>query len=152
MAIVAKGATIMSEAGIYPPGSVIKGLTQAEELRLIRLGHAAPLVGAADVSVENEVVEEVKEVNEVSEGGVDLLEYALKEMTKAEIIEYAKANGLKADVRMKKDDLVTLCTEANIEVNIDDLPSNGVLAIAQALKIDTDGKTLEQIRDAIAGE
>ena len=98
------------------------------------------------------MVEEVKEVNEVSEGGVDLLEYALKEMTKAEIIEYAKANGLKADVRMKKDDLVTLCTEANIEVNIDDLPSNGVLAIAQALKIDTEGKTLEQIRDAIAGE
>lgn len=151
MAIVAKW-TIWTEEGQFKPGAVVSGLSQEEELRLIRLGHAAPLVGAADVSVENEVVEEVKEVNEVSEGGVDLLEYALKEMTKAEIIEYAKANGLKADVRMKKDDLVTLCTEANIEVNIDDLPSNGVLAIAQALKIDTDGKTLEQIRDAIAGE
>lgn len=151
MAIVAKW-TIWTEDGQFKPGAVVSGLTQEEELRLIRLGHAAPLVGAADVSVENEVVEEVKEVNEVSEGGVDLLEYALKEMTKSEIIEYAKANGLKADVRMKKDDLVTLCTEANIEVNIDDLPSNGVLAIAQALKIDTDGKTLEQIRDAIAGE
>ncbi|MDU5395737.1 MAG: hypothetical protein E6102_03105 [Negativicoccus succinicivorans] len=151
MAIVAKW-TIWTEDGQFKPGAVVSGLSQEEELRLIRLGHAAPLVGAADVSVENEVVEEVKEVNEVSEGGVDLLEYALKEMTKAEIIEYAKANGLKADVRMKKDDLVTLCTEANIEVNIDDLPSNGVLAIAQALKIDTDGKTLEQIRDAIAGE
>ena len=147
MAIVAKW-TIWTEDGQFKPGAVVSGLSQEEELRLIRLGHAAPLVGAADVSVENEV----KEVNEVSEGGVDLLEYALKEMTKAEIIEYAKANGLKADVRMKKDDLVTLCTEANIEVNIDDLPSNGVLAIAQALKIDTDGKTLEQIRDAIAGE
>lgn len=151
MAIVAKW-TIWTEEGQFKPGAVVSGLSQEEELRLIRLGHAAPFVGAADVSVENEVVEEVKEVNEVSEGGVDLLEYALKEMTKAEIIEYAKANGLKADVRMKKDDLVTLCTEANIEVNIDDLPSNGVLAIAQALKIDTDGKTLEQIRDAIAGE
>lgn len=151
MAIVAKW-TIWTEDGQFKPGAVVSGLSQEEELRLIRLGHAAPLVGAADVSVENEVVEDVKEVNEVSEGGVDLLEYALKEMTKAEIIEYAKANGLKADVRMKKDDLVTLCTEANIEVNIDDLPSNGVLAIAQALKIDTDGKTLEQIRDAIAGE
>lgn len=151
MAIVAKW-TIWTEGGQFKPGAVVSGLSQEEELRLIRLGHAAPLVGAADVSVENEVVEEAKEVNEVSEGGVDLLEYALKEMTKAEIIEYAKANGLKADVRMKKDDLVTLCTEANIEVNIDDLPSNGVLAIAQALKIDTDGKTLEQIRDAIAGE
>lgn len=151
MAIVAKW-TIWTEDGQFKPGEVVSGLSQEEELRLIRLGHAAPLVGAADVSVENEVVQEVKEVNEVSEGGVDLLEYALKEMTKAEIIEYAKANGLKADVRMKKDDLVTLCTEANIEVNIDDLPSNGVLAIAQALKIDTDGKTLEQIRDAIAGE
>lgn len=151
MAIVAKW-TIWTEEGQFKPGAVVSGLSQEEELRLIRLGHAAPLVGAADVSVENEVVEEVKEVNEVSEGGIDLLEYALKEMTKAEIIEYAKANGLKADVRMKKDDLVTLCTEANIEVNIDDLPSNGVLAIAQALKIDTDGKTLEQIRDAIAGE
>jgi len=151
MAIVAKW-TIWTEDGQFKPGAVVSGLSQEEELRLIRLGHAAPLVGAADVSVENEVVEEIKEVNEVSEGGVDLLEYALKEMTKAEIIEYAKANGLKADVRMKKDDLVTLCTEANIEVNIDDLPSNGVLAIAQALKIDTDGKTLEQIRDAIAGE
>lgn len=151
MAIVAKW-TIWTEDGQFKPGAVVSGLSQEEELRLIRLGHAAPLVGAADVSVENEVVEEVKEVNEVSGGGVDLLEYALKEMTKAEIIEYAKANGLKADVRMKKDDLVTLCTEANIEVNIDDLPSNGVLAIAQALKIDTDGKTLEQIRDAIAGE
>ncbi|MBS5890590.1 MAG: hypothetical protein KIB45_05870 [Negativicoccus succinicivorans] len=151
MAIVAKW-TIWTEDGQFKPGAVVSGLSQEEELRLIRLGHAAPLVGAADVSVENEVVEEVKEVNEVSEGGVDLLEYALKEMTKAEIIEYAKANGLKADVRMKKDDLVTLCTEANIEVNIDDLPSNGVLAIAQALKIDTEGKTLEQIRDAIAGE
>lgn len=151
MAIVAKW-TIWTEEGQFKPGAVVSGLSQEEELRLIRLGHAAPLVGAADVSVENEVVEEVKEVNEVSEGGVDLLEYALKEMTKAEIIEYAKANGLKADVRMKKDDLVTLCTEANIEVNIDDLPSNGVLAIAQALKIDTEGKTLEQIRDAIAGE
>lgn len=151
MAIVAKW-TIWTEDGQFKPGAVVSGLSQEEELRLIRLGHAAPLVGAADVSVENEVVQEVKEVNEVSEGGVDLLEYALKEMTKAEIIEYAKANGLKADVRMKKDDLVTLCTEANIEVNIDDLPSNGVLAIAQALKIDTDGKTLEQIRDAIAGE
>lgn len=151
MAIVAKW-TIWTEDGQFKPGAVVSGLSQEEELRLIRLGHAAPLVGAADVSVENEVVEEVEEVNEVSEGGVDLLEYALKEMTKAEIIEYAKANGLKADVRMKKDDLVTLCTEANIEVNIDDLPSNGVLAIAQALKIDTDGKTLEQIRDAIAGE
>ena len=148
MAIVAKW-TIWTEDGQFKPGAVVSGLSQEEELRLIRLGHAAPLVGAADVSVENEVVEEVEEVNE---GGVDLLEYALKEMTKAEIIEYAKANGLKADVRMKKDDLVTLCTEANIEVNIDDLPSNGVLAIAQALKIDTDGKTLEQIRDAIAGE
>lgn len=151
MAIVAKW-TIWTEDGQFKPGAVVSGLSQEEELRLIRLGHAAPLVGAADVSVENEVVEEVKEVNEVSEGGVDLLEYALKEMTKAEIIEYAKANGLKADVRMKKDDLVTLCTEANIEVNIDDLPSNGVLAIAKALKIDTEGKTLEQIRDAIAGE
>lgn len=151
MAIVAKW-TIWTEDGQFKPGAVVSGLSQEEELRLIRLGHAAPLVGAADVSVENEVVQEVKEVNEVSEGGVDLLEYALKAMTKAEIIEYAKANGLKADVRMKKDDLVTLCTEANIEVNIDDLPSNGVLAIAQALKIDTDGKTLEQIRDAIAGE
>ena len=151
MAIVAKW-TIWTEDGQFKPGAVVSGLSQEEELRLIRLGHAAPLVGAADVSVENEVVEEVKEVNEVSEGGVDLLEYALKEMTKAEIIEYAKANGLKADVRMKKDDLVTLCTEANIEVNIDDLPSNGVLAIAQAVKIDTEGKTLEQIRDAIAGE
>lgn len=151
MAIVAKW-TIWTEEGQFKPGAVVSGLSQEEELRLIRLGHAAPLVGAADVSVENEVVEEVEEANEVSEGGVDLLEYALKEMTKAEIIEYAKANGLKADVRMKKDDLVTLCTEANIEVNIDDLPSNGVLAIAQALKIDTDGKTLEQIRDAIAGE
>lgn len=151
MAIVAKW-TIWTEDGQFKPGEVVSGLSQEEELRLIRLGHAAPLVGAADVSVENEVVQEVKEVNEVSEGGVDLLEYALKAMTKAEIIEYAKANGLKADVRMKKDDLVTLCTEANIEVNIDDLPSNGVLAIAQALKIDTDGKTLEQIRDAIAGE
>lgn len=151
MAIVAKW-TIWTEDGQFKPGAVVSGLSQEEELRLIRLGHAAPLVGAADVSVENEVVEEVKEVNEVSEGGVDLLEYALKEMTKAEIIEYAKANGLKADVRMKKDDLVTLCTEANLEVNIDDLPSNGVLAIAQALKIDTEGKTLEQIRDAIAGE
>lgn len=151
MAIVAKW-TIWTEDGQFKPGAVVSGLSQEEELRMIRLGHAAPLVGAADVSVENEVVEEVEEVNEVSEGGVDLLEYALKEMTKAEIIEYAKANGLKADVRMKKDDLVTLCTEANIEVNIDDLPSNGVLAIAQALKIDTDGKTLEQIRDAIAGE
>ena len=151
MAIVAKW-TIWTEDGKFKPGAVVSGLSQEEELRLIRLGHAAPLVGAADVSVENEVVEEVKEVNEVSEGGIDLLEYALKEMTKAEIIEYAKANGLKADVRMKKDDLVTLCTEANIEVNIDDLPSNGVLAIAKALKIDTDGKTLEQIRDAIAGE
>ena len=151
MAIVAKW-TIWTEEGQFKPGAVVSGLTQEEELRLIRLGHAAPLVGAADVSVENEVVEEVKEVNEVSEGGVDLLEYALQAMTKAEIIEYAKANGLKADVRMKKDDLVTLCTEANIEVNIDDLPSNGVLAIAQALKIDTDGKTLEQIRDAVAGE
>lgn len=151
MAIVAKW-TIWTEDGKFKPGAVVSGLSQEEELRLIRLGHAAPLVGAADVSVENEVVEEVKEVNEVSEGGVDLLEYALKEMTKAEIIEYAKANGLKADVRMKKDDLVTLCTGANIEVNIDDLPSNGVLAIAQALKIDTEGKTLEQIRDAIAGE
>lgn len=151
MAIVAKW-TIWTEDGQFKPGAVVSGLSQEEELRLIRIGHAAPLVGAADVSVENEVVEEVEEVNEVSEGGVDLLEYALKEMTKAEIIEYAKANGLKADVRMKKDDLVTLCTEANIEVNIDDLPSNGVLAIAQALKIDTDGKTLEQIRDAIAGE
>lgn len=151
MAIVAKW-TIWTEDGQFKPGAVVSGLSQEEELRLIRLGHAAPLVGAADVSVENEVVQEVKEANEVSEGGVDLLEYALKEMTKAEIIEYAKANGLKADVRMKKDDLVTLCTEANIEVNIDDLPSNGVLAIAQALKIDTDGKTLEQIRDAIAGE
>lgn len=151
MAIVAKW-TIWTEDGQFKPGAVVSGLSQEEELRLIRLGHAAPLVGAADVSVENEVVEEVKEVNEVSEGGVDLLECALKEMTKAEIIEYAKANGLKADVRMKKDDLVTLCTEANIEVNIDDLPSNGVLAIAQALKIDTEGKTLEQIRDAIAGE
>ncbi|WP_314315152.1 hypothetical protein [Negativicoccus succinicivorans] len=151
MAIVAKW-TIWTEDGQFKPGAVVSGLSQEEELRLIRLGHAAPLVGAADVSVENEVVQEVKEVNEVSEGGVDLLEYALQAMTKAEIIEYAKANGLKADVRMKKDDLVTLCTEANIEVNIDDLPSNGVLAIAQALKIDTDGKTLEQIRDAIAGE
>lgn len=151
MAIVAKW-TIWTEDGQFKPGAVVSGLSQEEELRLIRLGHAAPLVGAADVSVENEVVEEVKEVNEVSEGGVDLLEYALKEMTKAEIIEYAKTNGLKADVRMKKDDLVTLCTEENIEVNIDDLPSNGVLAIAQALKIDTEGKTLEQIRDAIAGE
>lgn len=151
MAIVAKW-TIWTEDGQFKPGAVVSGLSQEEELRLIRLGHAAPFVGAADVSVENEVVEEVKEVNEVSEGGVDLLEYALQEMTKAEIIEYAKANGLKADVRMKKDDLVTLCTEANIEVNIDDLPSNGVLAIAQALKIDTEGKTLEQIRDAIAGE
>lgn len=151
MAIVAKW-TIWTEDGQFKPGAVVSGLSQEEELRLIRLGHAAPLVGAADVLVENEVVEEVKEVNEVSKGGVDLLEYALKEMTKAEIIEYAKANGLKADVRMKKDDLVTLCTKANIEVNIDDLPSNGVLAIAQALKIDTDGKTLEQIRDAIAGE
>ena len=151
MAIVAKW-TIWTEDGQFKPGAVVSGLSQEEELRLIRLGHAAPLVGAADVSVENEVVQEVKEANEVSEGGVDLLEYALKEMTKAEIIEYAKANGLKADVRMKKDDLVTLCTEANIEVNIDDLPSNGVLAIAQALKIDTEGKTLEQIRDAIAGE
>lgn len=151
MAIVAKW-TIWTEEGQFKPGAVVSGLSQEEELRLIRLGHAAPLVGAADVSVENEVVQEVKEANEVSEGGVDLLEYALKEMTKAEIIEYAKANGLKADVRMKKDDLVTLCTEANIEVNIDDLPSNGVLAIAQALKIDTEGKTLEQIRDAIAGE
>lgn len=151
MAIVAKW-TIWTEEGQFKPGAVVSGLSQEEELRLIRLGHAAPLVGAADVSVENEAVEEVKEANEVGEGGVDLLEYALKEMTKAEIIEYAKANGLKADVRMKKDDLVTLCTEANIEVNIDDLPSNGVLAIAQALKIDTEGKTLEQIRDAIAGE
>lgn len=151
MAIVAKW-TIWTEDGQFKPGAVVSGLSQEEELRLIRLGHAAPLVGAADVSVENEVVQEVKEANEVSEGGVDLLEYALKEMTKAEIIEYAKANGLKADVRMKKDDLVTLCTEANLEVNIDDLPSNGVLAIAQALKIDTEGKTLEQIRDAIAGE
>ena len=151
MAIVAKW-TIWTEEGQFKPGAVVSGLSREEELRLIRLGHAAPFVGAADVSVENEVVEEVKEVNEVSEGGVDLLEYALKEMTKAEIIEYAKANGLKADVRMKKGDLVTLCTEANIEVNIDDLPSNGVLAIAQALKIDTEGKTLEQIRDAIAGE
>lgn len=151
MAIVAKW-TIWTEDGQFKPGAVVSGLSQEEELRLIRLGHAAPLVGAADVSVENEVVQEVKEVNEVSEGGVDLLEYALKAMTKAEIIEYAKANGLKADVRMKKDDLVTLCTEANLEVNIDDLPSNGVLAIAQALKIDTEGKTLEQIRDAIAGE
>ena len=151
MAIVAKW-TIWTEEGQFKPGAVVSGLSQEEELRLIRLGHAAPLVGAADVSVENEAVEEVKEANEVGEGGVDLLEYALKEMTKAEIIEYAKANGLKADVRMKKDDLVTLCTEENIEVNIDDLPSNGVLAIAQALKIDTEGKTLEQIRDAIAGE
>ena len=149
MAIVAKGATIMSEAGIYPPGSVIKGLTQAEELRLIALGHAAPLAGVAPAEPVN-VPERTEEPFETV--GVDLLECALKEMTKAEIIEYAKANGLKADVRMKKDDLVTLCTEANIEVNIDDLPTNGVLAIAQALKIDTDGKTLEQIRDAIAGE
>lgn len=149
MAIVAKGATIMSEAGIYPPGSVIKGLTQAEELRLIALGHAAPLAGVAPAEPVN-VPERTEEPFETV--GVDLLALALRAMTKAEIIEYAKANGLKADVRMKKDDLVTLCTEANIEVNIDDLPSNGVLAIAQALKIDTDGKTLEQIRDAIAGE
>lgn len=150
MAIVAKW-NIWTEDGQFEPGVVVTGLSPDEELRLIRLGHAAPLVGEGAATVPEEV-QPAAVADEVKEDGVDLLENALKAMTKAEIIEYAKMHALEADVRMKKDDLVALCTDANIDVNIDDLPSNGVIAIAQALHIDTDGKTLEQIRDAIAGE
>ena len=149
MAIVAKGATIMSEAGIYPPGSVIKGLTQAEELRLIALGHAAPLAGVAPAEPVN-VPERTEEPFETV--GVDLLALALRAMTKSEIIDYAKEQKLTVDGRLKKSDLVKTCLESNIELDIDALPSNGVVAIAQEMKFDTDGKTLEQIRDAIAGE
>lgn len=165
MAVVAKGATIMTENGRYNPGDVIDGLTKAEELRLIALGHAAPLVGDAATAAGGDVRHFIAEVPDESgetkyftaeapfkSNDVDLLALALKAMTKSEIVDYAKEQGFEADKRMKKDDLVEVCLAQNLEVDIDALPSNGVVAIAEELKFDTDGKTLEELRDLIAGE
>jgi hypothetical protein len=138
MAIKAKWKINTGEA-IHEPGTVVTGLSDDEEKRLIALG-AAEFIEYAPVTGD-------------SSNAIELVAFGkiLQTMKKAELIAYAQKTGVEVDEKMKSDQILDAIIK-DIEasgVDLDALTDEQLVQFAEANGIQAGEKSREEILDAI---